>query len=347
LTSQLLSGPPAATPEAVAERLLAVQAQDLRGARLAVRARSVGFTAADVDAALTVRRSLVVSWLNRGTLHLVRPADYWWLHPLTTPQLAAGSRRRLEQEGVSPAQALLGVQTVVEATAEGPQTRAQLRARLTQAGVPTAGQALVHVLLAATLPGHVVRGPVVDGEQAFVRTVDWLGPAPDPLERPAALARLARRYLAGHGPAGPADLAKWAGVTVGDARLGIGAVRDEVEPVGDGLVALLGREPAAAVPPPRLLGPFDPLLLGWASRELFLAPGGPVITSNGLFRPFVLVQGRGAALWTVAGGKVVTDRLGPLTAPEQAALAVESADVERFLGRGRGPEGTGRAPAAG
>ena len=44
------------------------------------------------------------------------------------------------------------------------------------------------------------------------------------------------------------------------------------------------------MPDLRLLGAFDPLLLGWASRELFLAPGGPVITSNGLFRPFVLVR---------------------------------------------------------
>ena len=101
------------------------------------------------------------------------------------------------------------------------------------------------------------------------------------------------------------------------------------------------------LPPPRLLGAFDPLLLGWASREEFLAPGGPVITSNGLFRPFVLVRGRGAALWTVTGGRVVTDQLGPLAAPEQAALAAESADVERFLGGARGARGTGRAAAAG
>ena len=106
------------------------------------------------------------------------------------------------------------------------------------------------------------------------------------------------------------------------------------------------------MPDLRLLGAFDPLLLGWASRELFLAPGGPVITSNGLFRPFVLVQGRGAARWTVTGGKVVTDPLGPLTAPEQAALAAEAADVERFLARppetvgARREEGARRAPGA-
>ena len=54
---------------------------------------------------------------------------------------------------------------------------------LDKAGVPTKGQALVHVLLAATLEGLVVRGPVVSAEHAFVDPVHWLGRAPAPLDR--------------------------------------------------------------------------------------------------------------------------------------------------------------------
>ena len=95
--AQLLCGDPAGSAEEVAGRLLAIQAQDPRGARLAIRARSAGLSASDVDSALT-RRSLIVTWLNRGTLHLVRTEDYWWLHPLTTrscaPGTPAGWRRR-------------------------------------------------------------------------------------------------------------------------------------------------------------------------------------------------------------------------------------------------------------
>ena len=98
--AQLLCGDPAGSAGEVAGRLLAIQAQDPRGARLAIRARSAGLSASDVDAALTQRRSLMVTWLNRGTLHLVRTEDYWWLHPLTTPQLCTGNSRRLAQEGV-------------------------------------------------------------------------------------------------------------------------------------------------------------------------------------------------------------------------------------------------------
>jgi hypothetical protein len=66
--AQLLGGQ-AGGAEEVAGRLLVIQAQDPRGARLAIRARSAGLSASDVDAALTQRRSLIVSWLNRGTLH--------------------------------------------------------------------------------------------------------------------------------------------------------------------------------------------------------------------------------------------------------------------------------------
>ncbi len=79
LTAQLLSGEPARDPVAVADRLLAVQAQDPRGARLAIRARTMGLRAPTSSMRDSTSRSLVVSWLNRGTLHLVRVEDYPWL----------------------------------------------------------------------------------------------------------------------------------------------------------------------------------------------------------------------------------------------------------------------------
>lgn len=81
LTAQLLAGPPAPSAEAAAERLLAIQGQDPRGARLAVRARTAGLNASDLDRGLTDTRSLLITWLCRGTLHLVRAEDYSWLHP--------------------------------------------------------------------------------------------------------------------------------------------------------------------------------------------------------------------------------------------------------------------------
>jgi hypothetical protein len=328
----LLGGDAAASVEEVASRLLAIQAQDPRGARLAVRARSAGLSAADVDSALA-RRSLVVTWLNRGTLHLVRAEDYWWLQPLTTPQLLTGNSRRLAQEGVPPEDAERGVAAVRAAlAAAGPLTRARLRDRVAAAGVRTEGQALVHVLLLASIRGLIVRGPVAGRDQAFVLARDWLGAPPPAVSREAALGELARRYLAGHAPAADHDLARWAGIGLRDARLGLslcGAVQR-----ADGLAELPAspRAAAAALPPPRLLGAFDPLLLGWASRDPITGPHRHIVTVNGLFRPFALAGGRAVATWTITGGRVVLAPFAELGTETRSALETDAADVTRFLG---------------
>ena len=333
LGAQWLSRPALAGPEDVTRHLLAVQAQDPRGFRLAVRCRTTGLGVADVDAALTERRCLVVSWLNRGTLQLVTGPDYWWLHALTTPQLATGNRRRLRQEGVSPGQAARGIEAVRAAVAGGQtRTRGQLRDLLDEAGAPTQGQALVHILLAATLEGLVVRGPVVNGEQVFVDPAHWLGRSPAPLDRDDGLARLALRYLEGHGPATAADLAKWAGVPVGDARRGMDAVRGETSRTPDGLVDVADRDRAPRPPVVRMLGAFDPLLLGWADRDALLGPHRRVVTTNGVFRPVVLIHGRVAATWGLPGGAVTINLLGEVPPSARRSLDAEVADVRRFLG---------------
>jgi Winged helix DNA-binding domain len=333
LTAQALSGPPLKSPEQVAERLLAVQGQDPRGARLAVRARTSGLSAADVDRALTEDRSLLITWLNRGTLHLVRSEDYPWLHALTTPPLLTSSSRRLRQEGVTADAAERAVKTIEKAlTEEGPLTRAQLRERLDAAGVRTEGQALIHLLFLATLRGVAVRGPMVGAEHAYALTRDWLGPFP-PVDRNAALADLARRYLVSHGPANDRDLARWAGLPLRDARAGLAAIASELVERDDGLVDLTKRPAAEPLPPPRLLGAFDPLLLGWTSREEVVGPHKMLVTINGIFRPFALVKGRAIATWRLANGKVTIEQLERVAKKDAAALDADAAEVLDFMNR--------------
>lgn len=335
IAAQGLSGAPMRTPEAVAERLLAVQGQDPRGARLAVRARTTGLGADDVDRALTEDRSLLITWLNRGTLHLVRSEDYPWLHALTTPPLLTSSARRLRKEGLSDAEAERAMETIERALAEeGPLTRAPLKQRLETAGVRTGGQALLHLFFLASLRGIVVRGPMVGREHAYVLARDWLEPA-KPVDREAALAELARRYLVGHGPASDRDLARWAGLPLRDARAGLAAIASELVEREDGLVDLARREPPEELPPPRLLGAFDPLLLGWASREEVVGPHKVLVTMNGIFRPFALVGGRAVATWRFAKSRVSIEPLGKVTKKALGALEADAREVERFLDPGR------------
>jgi hypothetical protein len=340
-SSQLLGAQRADDVAGVCTHLLAVQAQDLRSARLAIRARTSGSTVAAVDGALT-QRELVVSWLNRGTLHLVAREDYWWLHALTTPQLFTANARRLTQTGVTPADAERGVAAIeVALEKEGPLTRDQLRERVRAVSVETAGQALVHLLMRACLRGIAVRGPLVNGKHAYVLAVDWVGnpkagvrPRPfRPGSDPGLLAELARRYLRGHAPADERDLAKWAGLPLGDARAGLQAIAGELVEVGDGRLMLKG---AAEATPPRacLLDQWDPILVGWRTRETLLEhyPRGGEPEAH--FRPFAYAGARAVATWSLREGAVaMSEPFAPLARRERQALAADARDVARFFSR--------------
>jgi len=334
LTAQALAGEPLRRPVDVAERLLAVQGQDPRGARLAIRARTNGISATDVDRALTEDRSLLITWLNRGTLHLVRSEDYPWLHALTTPSHFASCRRRLRQEGVSEAEGERAMERIEEVLAEeGPLSGPDLRERLTTADLPIAGQVFIHLMFMAAARGILVRGPMIGKQHAYVLVRDWLGPQ-QPVDRAAALPELARRYLVGHGPADDRDLARWAGLPLRDARAGLSAIASELGERDDGLVDLAKRPPAAQLPPPRLLGAFEPVLLGWTSREEIVGPHKLLVTINGIFRPFALVDGRAVATWKLAGGKLTIQHLRRVTKKAAAALEAEADEVLDFLGLG-------------
>jgi hypothetical protein len=332
--AQLLTGDLARSPVEVAERLLAVQGQDPRGARLAIRARTTGLTAADVDRALTADRSLLITWVNRGTLHVIRSEDYWWLHPLAVRPHLQGVRRLLARTGVAEGAADKGVAVIQAAlAADGPLTRDQLASRIAAAGLPSSDNIPLHLLALASMRGIAVRGPMIGTQHAYVHVRDWLGQPPPAMEQDVALGQLARRYLAGHGPASDRDLAKWAGLPLGQVRRGLAAIARELRDRPDGLAELTAqrRHQEVGLPQPRLLGAFDPVLLGWASREPILGDHQGIVTVNGLFRPFALVAGRAAGTWAWAGGHVTLDRFAELDEHVQSALAAEASDVQRFL----------------
>jgi hypothetical protein len=143
---------------------------------------------------------------------------------------------------------------------------------------------------------------------------------------------MARRYLAGHGPADDRDLAKWSGLPLRDARAGLNAIASELVQRDDGLVDLARREVAAPLPTPRLLGSFDPLLHGWASRELVTGSHDSKIASGGLFRPIALVRGRAVATWRLNGSRVALEPFAALPRTHAAALERDAESVLSYLG---------------
>jgi Winged helix DNA-binding domain len=338
--AQLLGDGPARTPQEIVGHLLAVQAQDLRAARLALRARSPGLDPGAVDAALA-DGSLVIAWLMRGTLHLVRREDWAWLLALAAPTRMANSRRRLTELGVDPATADRAVDVVGGALAAAgePLTRAELAERLAARGIPVEGQATPHLLGLAGLRGALV----ACGHHRYAFPPE-AGPA---LERDEALAELARRYLAAHAPADDADLASWSGLPLRDARRGLALSKEPRVSRSRGSgppSSTLGAPGGGGAPgaaPPRLLPAFDPYLLGWKDRS-FAVPDEQtraVHPGGGILRATAIDDGVAVGTWTLRGGRVGLEGFAGGLGDR---FASEVADVERFASGGApsGPRGT-------
>jgi len=345
LRAQGLAGPPLDTPAAVVARLVGVQAQEEAAARLAIRPRSAGLTAAAVDQARLTRRDIVYTWAMRSTLHFVPASDLRWLLDLLGPLFVRLGRRRRVQLGIDGDVGRAAMQAIDEIlAAEGPLTREELAARLASRDIPTEGQAIYHLIGRAALEAILCVGPPREGKATYVHLAGWLPPpAAEAGEGPAI--RLARRYVAGYGPVGPEDFAHWSGLPVREARAAFEAITKELlAATFDGETLWLMPEQAEwlAQPPEggplvHLLPGYDAYLLGYRNRDLIVAPENArqIHPGGGLIRPTLLVDGLAAGVWRLArrSGRtqLILRPFAPLNGDVLAALAEEVAGVGRFL----------------
>jgi len=279
---------PLATADDVVRRLVGVQAQDDWIVPYVMRARVA--RRADPQP-----KDAIVAWLMRGTLHLVAAEDAAWLTRLLGPLFVAKTRPRRLQLGLTDDVLKREVAKLRQAL---PGTRAEL---LSNVDVPE-GQARAHLLAYAGLTG------------VMVRRGDTFVPMPKGTDVDDPERELARRYTAGYGPADAKDFAAWSGLPLTTARR-----------------VMAGSKAGEAKPPRvKLLGHLDPYLLGYKDRTFALDPAHAkkVNRGGGFLRPFVLVDGRVAGVWSRAWRKdrmvVTVDAWDPVPPKE---LDAEIADL--------------------
>jgi len=328
-----------AAPADVVRWFGAVQAQDYLGSLWAVGQRLPSAVEADVEAAI-VSRAIVRTWPMRGTLHFVPAEDARWMLRLLTPRViarSAGRYRQLELDATAFARS----RKILVRALQGGKTLARhaAYAALAQGGVSPAGQRGIHVLAHLAQEALICFGPREGRQATFVLLDDWIRPAPDP-PREEALAALAMRYFASHGPATVHDFAWWTGLLVKEAQEAIGLAGATIvrETRGERTLWVTPRTSAGkwARPSVALLPPWDEYLVAYKDREgalghLPVRP--PMIVGNSL----LVMNGRVRGAWkrgpAAAKMRVSLQFWSAATDKERRAAARAAERYGRFVGK--------------
>lgn len=344
-----------ATPEEIAEALVALHGTDpatvylALGARLADSARTV----AETDRALYEDRSLVRMHGMRHTVFVFPAHLTAVVHASTGLAVAARERASLVkdmakagapdatwlkevEESALAALARRGQATAAELAEDEPRLRQQFvyAAGKSYEGVHTVSSRLLRVL---GVEGKVVRGrPLGSWTSTQFR---WaLAPAHPELELAESQAELLRRWLTVCGPATEADLKWWTGWKVTDVRRALTAIG--ARPVsldeGTGYVVEGDVDPVAGPVEPwaALLPALDPTAMGWQGRDWYLAPElrPSLFDGSGNVGPTVWWDGRVVGSWAQRpDGEIVWRLLDEKGVGREARSAIE-AEADRLRG---------------
>lgn len=316
-----------------------VQAQVMSAAELQVAVR-VDCRVEDVRDALWRRKTLVKTWLMRGTLHLVPSKDL----PLYSAAMSRYGMRNtnawLKWMQITEPELTDLIDAIGRALDGQALTREELIAKVGK-GRPERVQLAMKsgwggVLKPVARKGLLCFGPSRGQSVTFVGPEQWLGSWRE-MDPDAALIEVARRYLRAYGPATKSDFTRWWGTWPGVGKTAWAGLEDELVTVSveghsaDLLAADLSR--LARQPPIHstlLLPGFDPYLMGHSSRDHLVEPAflSNVSRTAGWISPVVLVDGRAVGTWSHEAVKRSLriavqpfKRLSPKTLPELRARA--------------------------
>ncbi len=351
LRNQRLAGAPLDSAADVVRWLGAVQAQDYHGAKWALGLRMRHATDAALDRAFD-EGAFVRTHILRPTWHFVAPEDLRWMLALTAPRVHAVNAARYRELELD-ADVLRRGHALVAGALEGGRhlTRQELGGVLEAGGIAARGQRLAYLVMHAELEGLVCSGPR-RGRQLTYALLDERVPAAPVLPPDEALAALARRYFAGHGPATVHDFAWWSGLKVSDGRRALEMIRPHVEgavvegkeywtaaPSG-GAAAPQPARAEAAEPVVHLLPNYDEHVVAYRDHATSCHPAALDALydrrEGGLDAHLVALGGMVVGGWRRSVQKAVVavrlNLLVPLNAHERAALARAADAYGRFMG---------------
>ncbi len=279
----------------------------------------------------------------RPTWHLVLPEDLRWILALTAPRVEVAIAARTRQLGLDDPTIVDRTVGVLTGVLSGRTylTRTEISSQFgALTGLPAPGEPLGHLLMLAELRGIICSGPIKGVQHSYALVDELVPPAPH-IERDEAVARLARRFFAGHGPASIADFTRWSSLTAADTRRALVEVEAHLEQVvADGVdlwfdPTTMPRTDRSA-PEAWLFPIYDEIVLSYRSPTFPAASDHPYPDRTDPFFARVVYRGVNVGVWKRSGqrGRVsVHTQLAPsLDAAARLAVTAAARRLAHFLG---------------
>ncbi len=320
----------------------AIQAQDLNSALLAIALRLPETNIQAIIDALD-KGEIIRTHILRPTWHIVAAEDYGAFMQLTSPQIRAALRYRRADAGID--HTLFGKSNPVlrEMLSNGNHlTREQIAEGLTPVIRDLDSTKMNHILLENELDCTICSGRIINKQATYALVSEMLkdDALTAPVSKENALKKLAFKYFSSHGPATISDLIWWSGLTAGECRMALELAKPELASFTSGKTVYWYNakytEPDKAfnerAPKPdlHLLPAYDEFIIAYKDRSLVISDDiqAKAISSNGVFRPVVVYDGKVVGLWSKkTGSKKTTININWLIRP--AEITEEDAETAK------------------
>ncbi|OAV74720.1 hypothetical protein Barb7_01741 [Bacteroidales bacterium Barb7] len=323
------------TPGDIVAQMGAMQAQDYTMAKWGVGIRLPGSTNREVEDAFN-RGDILRTHVLRPTWHFVSPANIRWMLSLSARRIQSSARSR-DRELEITEELYSKTNRLLQKALEGNKhlTREALERELEQAGIKGGSSRMVHFMMRAETEGIVCSG-ALQGKSHTYALLEERVPQAAPLHKEEALAKLVRLYFTSHGPAALPDFVWWSGLSQTEARIGLEAVSSDLvtERINGQTYyhATAGNIPDAARSA-CLLPAFDEYIISYKDRQAVLSSEhhAKAVSSNGIFRPTIIVNGQVAGLWKKAVSKNAPVLLNFFEQPDASAEESVHKAVDAFM----------------
>lgn len=316
-----------------------MQAQDFAMSKWAVGMRLENASEHSVEAAIN-KAEIIRIHVLRPTWHFVAADDVHLMLQLSAQPIKASMKGRHKQMGLTEALFKKSNKIIERALSKKHCTREELMKDLIKQKIVVTENRSSHIMLRAELDGIVCSGEISNNKFTYALLDERINNKKH-YSKEEALQLLATKYFQSHGPAKLSDFMWWCGINKTTATHAVSVLDKSFvkESFKKETYWLKQESKTSGLSNVLLLPSYDEYIISYKDRSQMVdnAASKKVISSNGIFWPVVLVNGKVAGKWSrkIINNevKINYDLFSPVSSSAKRKLKKSASQYAKFINK--------------